>query len=353
MLVLLAAAVAAAPELRLVEYYAPWCPVCQRFESEFLKVANNPLFREKVEFIRVDCDQLETECTTVGVDYFPTLLLIETGSEKFNEYAGELTSDDVEGWIISHMGLPAHHRLAGNVNDVLWGALSTLQNVRAPVPPLLARSLKMFVHDLAEFVPELRQLEYVLAHGRPLQELATKWMPIRPLTADVWHQVMQHAPKIPQELECSSSACAIWTMLHAIVVSVDDPIEALRAATEVVVHTLPCKECAAHFNDSIYGINYDTPLNDVHCNVNAALWVWDVHNNVNKRIGKPVWPGTNCTTCGSRTGVYNELVRTYQIIPQPTLSPSVVMATSALAGPITLLAINLHRRRYHRARQAG
>lgn len=356
MLLLLLGAAAASPGLRLVEYYAPWCPVCQRFESEFLKLASDDVFNDTVEFVRVDCDQLETHCATVGIDYYPTLLLMETSTGLFLQYNGGLTYSDLRRWLQSYAlvtGPSVTPQAKVNYNDVMWGALSTLKNVQAPVPPLIAHSLRLFVHDLSEFLPELNQMAHVLAHGRPLEELSRPWAPDRVIPIDVWQEVLTKAPADPRDTSCGSSACAVWTMLHTLVVSVDDPAKALQAAAEIVVHTLPCKECARHFNDSIYGDNYETALSDVHCDTEAALWLWNVHNQVNTRIGKPTWPGPNCTTCGTNTGVYDKLVKVYKVTPEPKSSPSVVVATSALAGPITLVAIQMALSRNRRAQSSA
>lgn len=61
----------------LIEFYAHWCPTCQRFAPEFEKAAKSLLEKKKSEALfdiavaRVDCADEATTCVRFGVPHFP------------------------------------------------------------------------------------------------------------------------------------------------------------------------------------------------------------------------------------------------------------------------------------------
>ena len=99
MLCLLLAVATAAEQPMVVEFYAPWCPVCQRFESEWF--AAESLLSTQVQFSRVNCDaELET-CDDWQITEYPTVVLIDNMmSSSYTTYKGPLDSKSLSAWIL-------------------------------------------------------------------------------------------------------------------------------------------------------------------------------------------------------------------------------------------------------------
>lgn len=83
-----------------------------------------------------------------------------------------------------------------------------------------------------------------------------------------------------------------WTFLHYITLSYPKcPTEKdkynMRIFLENLQHVLPCDTCKIHYKDNIE-IHY--PLTDEVLNTkeNLVKWLIDLHNSVNKRIGKSI-----------------------------------------------------------------
>lgn len=350
MYVALAALAAAAPASPVViEFYAPWCQVCQRFEPEFLKVAS--LYRDSVAFERVDCEADYVTCDLWSIDAYPTVVMIDSKVEgsTYETYDGTLSAQGLESWIVNSIRLdqtpnpPGVIKPHGNWDDALSAINATLKQVKAPVPVIYSDHLRAFLAYVAEIAPEYKAMATIVNRGSILGELLPH--ATRPIYNDVWNHALSQAPDTLAAATkgvCDSSACATWTMLHALSVSGFSNLKALTAASHVVANTFPCKECAAEFNRSIYGLDDNVALDEVYCDEAAALWLHEVHNKVNVRLQppKPVFPGSNCSKCAtSATALLAYLQEAYHHEPVGTGPHSVVIATCALAGPLTIAAV--------------
>lgn len=81
-------------DLVMVEFYADWCPHCQRMKPIVKE------FEEKSEgslnlLIRINIDEEEKLANEYGVDTIPTFILMRAGQELWRK-SGELTLDKLE-----------------------------------------------------------------------------------------------------------------------------------------------------------------------------------------------------------------------------------------------------------------
>ena len=81
-----------------------------------------------------------------------------------------------------------------------------------------------------------------------------------------------------------------WRWLHNLAISfprrpttVDRHVAARRVYE--FIGRLPCQECRKH--SSVYLDSYPPDLTDTHT---FQVWVWTFHNDVNRRLGKPLFP---------------------------------------------------------------
>lgn len=333
----------------VVEFYAPWCPVCKRFEPEWR--AAESLLSSQVAFSRVDCDSEIETCEDWQITEYPTVVLIDnTMSSSFLTYTGPLSSDSLSSWILQGLvdtTTTTPSRVLnppGNKNDMLWGINETLSHLKAPVEKGLADYVRAYLDYVAELFPQYAAVSAVVNQKHMLERLYINLQ--RPISYETWERASKQFPPLSKEgRACTNSACAVWTMMHTLTVSATNKARALEAAAHVVVATLPCKECATEFNKSIWGQNGIQPVSDILCDNGAAWWLFEVHNNVNQRLSKPAFPGLNCTECKtSESLTVKFLEKTYKFEkPLAKTSHSVVVATCVLMGPFTLALAHLFR----------
>ena len=82
-----------------IEFYAPWCPHCQKLAPTW-----DTLYRrnkEKLNVARVDCTSKAGEpvCIRFGVKGFPTLLYFPVGQKSYHTYHGDRTVEAFEDWV--------------------------------------------------------------------------------------------------------------------------------------------------------------------------------------------------------------------------------------------------------------
>jgi Erv1 / Alr family len=85
------------------------------------------------------------------------------------------------------------------------------------------------------------------------------------------------------ELKRSTWGSALWTYLHTAASAVDNP-DALVQIIEALPKTLPCPECRQHSDDYLSANPPAAAIRDVE---SASRYVFEFHNAVNLRLGKP------------------------------------------------------------------
>jgi len=93
--------------------------------------------------------------------------------------------------------------------------------------------------------------------------------------------------------------CALWTTFHTLTVNAMDnackkqePASLLRAIHGYIINFFGCSDCAEHFNQMAQEANLFSEIKQCE---QAAEWLWDAHNKVNKRLqndssSDPVYP---------------------------------------------------------------
>lgn len=81
-----------------------------------------------------------------------------------------------------------------------------------------------------------------------------------------------------------------WTLLHRLAAAFDKNPTPARSADAVQFFSLlstlyPCPDCAAHLREAL-----DARPVDARSNVALSLWLCALHNEVNVRLRKPVFP---------------------------------------------------------------
>ena len=74
----------------LIEFYASWCPHCQRMMPIMENVKE--LVGESVAVYQYDIDQYPEAAQAAGVDSIPTFIIYDNGEEKWR-YTGEISGD--------------------------------------------------------------------------------------------------------------------------------------------------------------------------------------------------------------------------------------------------------------------
>jgi len=85
------------------------------------------------------------------------------------------------------------------------------------------------------------------------------------------------------ELKRSVWGPALWTFLHTAAANLDSP-EAFAQLLRSLPQTLPCPECRQHVQEFQQLQPPEAAVRDVEA---ASRYVFDFHNAVNERLGKP------------------------------------------------------------------
>lgn len=85
-----------------------------------------------------------------------------------------------------------------------------------------------------------------------------------------------------------------WYFLHKVAAKFSkSPSEAEQRQIETFFNSLgdiyPCEECATHFKELIATMPVEGHTSS---NADLSLWLCKIHNNVNERLGKPIFPCT-------------------------------------------------------------
>ncbi len=85
----------------LVEFYATWCPHCQRMMPIVHDIASS--LNGKVSVVQFDIDKYETLSDNEHIETVPTFIMYVDGKEIWR-YSGEMTAQKLNEKIISAIG---------------------------------------------------------------------------------------------------------------------------------------------------------------------------------------------------------------------------------------------------------
>lgn len=323
-----AAEIPAAPAV--VEFYAPWCPVCQRFAPHWAAVSS--LVQPPVAAASVNCD--ETDCQAWGVRAYPTVAFFAADS-TVDVYTGTFTADAVAAWLAGSHGVT----FAASGTTVETTAASPAAPVAAPVadasdafsgfdqlsPTIVSASDYIAATTIAGALAELPGggLRYDCVRLSIAAGRAFAGCPRAPAPAGLCRG------RFP---------CVVWALLHTLVATAPtdaSAVERLSVGAVAVIRWFPCAECVTHFRTMVAGSGESFPLASVKSRRGAVLWLWSAHNAVNARRGVGLFPLPGmCSDCTSEEAVVALLDRVYAPPPPPKTyrRSGTVAATVAVLG---------------------
>ena len=338
LVVLVAAAASGLPTApAVVEFYAPWCPVCQRFAPHFAAVASavSPPTRATA----IDCDA--TDCTQYGVTAYPTVVFLSSDG-GVGVYPGEFTASALADWLSLRHGVTfggADPEGSGELDD----------DSPPPSPAVVASPADAFdgFERLVKMpVSGARELAAVVGLASALAALpggAARYSCVEAVSTGA---VAASCPPAPTHgpLCRGKYPCTVWALLHTLAASAPSDAEAvstLAAAATAVLLWFECTECASHFASMVSGNEPGIhALASVKSRRGAVLWVWAAHNAVNSRVGAPLFPSpSGCPLCNSESAVVAYLDSTYQFNPPPPPAASSSSRRSSVALAVALVLL--------------
>lgn len=90
----------------------------------------------------------------------------------------------------------------------------------------------------------------------------------------------------------------LWKYLHALP-KYSESVDSLKATLHNL--DLPCPECRSHYKEYIT----ERPINIIQTRDAGQRWIFDLHNSVNKRLGKPLYPYKSCLSDCEKIGEHS------------------------------------------------
>lgn len=85
----------------LVDFYAPWCGHCRKFEPDYKSLARKLRHVKTLKVMKFDATRNEAE--GMSINGFPTIILFPAGKGKGElHYSGKRTPDDMVKWLGDH-----------------------------------------------------------------------------------------------------------------------------------------------------------------------------------------------------------------------------------------------------------
>ena len=82
----------------------------------------------------------------------------------------------------------------------------------------------------------------------------------------------------------------IWILLHssAAALKTDEQVKTFKTMWESMVEIFPCPECKGHLQKMLKDPNLSNKYKESNNPRDINIWLWDVHNRINKRINKNI-----------------------------------------------------------------
>ena len=333
-----------APEAIAVEFYAPWCPHCQRFAPRYAEAAG--MVKSSVISYAVDCDAEGALCRAFEAKSFPTLLLGDAEAfaskdvARLTQFKGQHTAEGVVRFVDEVLGTKyaavfGEKRAESDGERRNAGALAKEFVLRdgskikfsnfANVADLERATIELYAQMTSEAVfvstPEARKafsdFLALVSAAHPLEtcyraltnlynSLDQRWpVNMENTTGEIRASLTlgvrvcgnargNDVTIVPRWNDCAGSveglrgySCGVWMLLHALAVraptsgvSNERFIEAIEGW---VREFFPCAECREHFLSLM-----ENPQTGFKAYVDradgASMWLWRAHNLVNERL---------------------------------------------------------------------
>ena len=316
----------------VVMFYASWCGHCQHFAPIFTRLAESHRHQSVVKFAAMDCASVdrfklgdEDLCRKNDVKAYPTILMFQHGAKQrelakvgdaLEKEVAELVGVELPSTVIGASDTEFEETVlkAPEVQDsnnlvvnseavnydaalalhtifhdsVFKGAETTLDELDDVIQlvNICARSLMPF--DVRD---SCRELQALLEDKRDAGVS---------LTQSEWiGQVDHHFGNFHDRtfMSCKDFSCGMWRLLHLITLSaedlsISDPLtskQAMEAVRFIVDKFFSCAVCRDHFLSHYDNCDFD------RCSItfdytSVASWLIRLHNGVNRRLGRTLWP---------------------------------------------------------------
>lgn len=81
----------------LVDFYATWCPPCQRLAPVIEKIAKE--FNGKARIMKVDVDQERALAQRFGVNRYPTMIIFDANGKEIKRFVGGMNESTLRAWL--------------------------------------------------------------------------------------------------------------------------------------------------------------------------------------------------------------------------------------------------------------
>ncbi|TMW68562.1 hypothetical protein Poli38472_006030 [Pythium oligandrum] len=339
----------------VVDFYAPWCPHCRDFAPELEKIAAFYADSKVVHVGAVDCTTSQTACNKEEIMAYPSIKIFHVPAtaskgKKFTQFGRKnmksvvkwvedlleeaqmksgISADNVDQQIelirndrvSDGLGLPQERSLKmkyARLQDAGSAAIFTLENSlfigKSTLDGERYEAALKWIEALAASFPLERNRAVFrdLADAMQIREswdqsawnsLIRKWKAIAmestfPKTLLVYDEEATWA-------QCNTYTCGLWTLFHSMSVEAASPTCPLKpsqlgaAIRLFVMHFFGCEECVKHFLMANPPSVIDELAKSDSINNHALLlWLWRMHNKVNRVTKKAFWPSIGtCPIC--------------------------------------------------------
>ncbi|KAJ0402046.1 hypothetical protein ATCC90586_010194 [Pythium insidiosum] len=369
-------------EVWLVDFYAPWCPHCRDFAPELEKIATFYAASATVHVGAVDCTKNSDVCNKENIMAYPTLRLFHVpkanGVMQKMSFAGRKNLKSVVMWAESALstvdvssgmsvtnldeqlelvrsdpavdghGLPQERSAQmkySHLQDAGSAAVFTLENSLFIGTNVLEGDR---LHAALKWVESLAATFPLETNRKVFRDLAAAMKKRESWSQSAWTSLIIKWKAVAKEstypktllvydeeaawAHCTTYTCGLWTLFHSMSVVAGSPScplkpsEVAAAIRLFVMHFFGCQECVKHFLVANPPSRIDElAQSDAAGNQALMLWLWKMHNKVNKVTRKGFWPSIqSCPVC------YADNVRT------PSFDPA-VLREDELAKYITVI----------------
>lgn len=344
-------------EVWIVDFYAPWCPHCRQFAPEWEKVARFYENSATVHVGAVDCTKNNDVCILEEVKGYPAIKMYHvpkgtTKTKRLGGMGGRRTMQNIVEWAekaFKEAGMPSgiggqsiekrmemvrHGVIAEgfgddadksveqsmtmkfrHLQDAGAAAIFTLENGFFMGTTVLEgeryEAALEWIEALAASFPMQVNRDVFASLAVDMRKRAlwdhSSWQRM----LDQWKEEAQRTT-FPNTLlvsneeqgwaHCHTYTCGLWTLFHSMSVSTTSTWKpsAIAAAIRLfIMHFFGCEECVKHFMQA-------NPLSkmeelaesDTEGTQAVTLWLWKMHNIVNRVTKRPIWPSVvDCHSC--------------------------------------------------------